>query len=41
MGARAIVDGGLQFTVYQSAKDQSKNAVQAAIQLGSNGEYLI
>ncbi|NOW90515.1 ABC-type sugar transport system substrate-binding protein [Clostridium beijerinckii] len=26
------------FNVCQSAKDQSKNAVQAAIQLGSNGE---
>lgn len=33
-GCKAIVDGNLKFTVYQSAKDQSKYAVKAAVQLG-------
>lgn len=36
-GCKAVTDGGLQFTVFQPAKDQSENAVQAAIQLGSGG----
>lgn len=33
----AIVDGSMRLTVYQSGKEQSKSAVEAAIQLGSGG----
>jgi len=36
-GCKAVADGSIKFTVYQSAKDQSKNSVQAAVELGSGG----
>jgi inositol transport system substrate-binding protein len=36
-GSKAVSDGSMKLTVYQSAKDQSKSAVQAAIELGSGG----
>lgn len=36
-GSKAVVDGSMKLTVYQSAKGQSQSAVQAAIQLGTGG----
>lgn len=38
-GCKSVSDGSMKFTVYQSAKGQSKSAVDAAIKLGS-GETL-
>lgn len=36
-GSKSVDDGSMKLTVYQSAKDQSQRAVQAAIQLVSGG----
>lgn len=36
-GCKAVSDGSMKLTIYQSAQGQSKSAVDAAIQLGSGG----